>query len=285
MNIPDIIATQPATMTSFEIAEVMGKQHKDVLRAIRNMETAWEKVRGRKFALSLKINELPNGGKKETPYYNLNKTECLYIATKFNDEARARLVLRWEQLENERKEPPTADAVMHQAQSALSRRDYLLMLAETDGAFRLLRSRVAELAAEVLRQEETIRMQDKFIMRMAQPSQSCPPPLPPQAPHGRTYTATQLAAEYGMKASSFNNLMQQLGMQYAAAGQWLIVPDYAYRGYTAVKYITVTADDGRKVSKPFTVWTEAGRQFIRATLAMQGIHPEADTTRKGGIHV
>ena len=29
----------------------------------------------------------------------LTKTECLYIATKFNDEARAKLVLRWQQLE------------------------------------------------------------------------------------------------------------------------------------------------------------------------------------------
>jgi phage regulator Rha-like protein len=38
-------------MTSIEIAEVTGKQHKDVMRAIRNMEPAWEKVHGRKFAL------------------------------------------------------------------------------------------------------------------------------------------------------------------------------------------------------------------------------------------
>lgn len=34
--------------------------------------------------------------------YELNKIECLYIATKFNDEARAKLVLRWEQLEKEK---------------------------------------------------------------------------------------------------------------------------------------------------------------------------------------
>ena len=36
------------------------------------------------------------------PCFELTKTECLYIATKFNDEARAKLVLRWEQLERER---------------------------------------------------------------------------------------------------------------------------------------------------------------------------------------
>lgn len=36
------------------------------------------------------------------PCYELTKIECLYIATKFNDEARAKLVLRWEQLEKEK---------------------------------------------------------------------------------------------------------------------------------------------------------------------------------------
>ena len=36
----------------------------------------------------------PNGGTREVPCYQLTKTECLYIATKINDEARAKLVLR-----------------------------------------------------------------------------------------------------------------------------------------------------------------------------------------------
>ncbi len=33
-------------MTSLEIAEVTGKQHKNVMQAIRNMEPAWEKSLG-----------------------------------------------------------------------------------------------------------------------------------------------------------------------------------------------------------------------------------------------
>ena len=84
-------------MTSIKIAEVTGKQHKDVRRAIRNMEPAWEKVNGRKFALV----EYRDKKGELRPCYSLTKTECLYIATKFNDEARAKLVLRWEQLERE----------------------------------------------------------------------------------------------------------------------------------------------------------------------------------------
>ena len=74
-------------MTSLEIAELTGKQHKNVMQAIRNMEPAWEKVQGLKFQLSSRVYNLPNGGTKVVPYYSLTKTECLYIATKFNDEA------------------------------------------------------------------------------------------------------------------------------------------------------------------------------------------------------
>ena len=82
-------------MTSLEIAELTGKNHFDVLRAIRNMEPAWEKVTECKFAVS----EYKDSTGRKLPCYSLTKTECLYIATKFNDEARARLVLRWEELE------------------------------------------------------------------------------------------------------------------------------------------------------------------------------------------
>ena len=92
------ILVQP-TMTSLEIAELTGKQHKNVMQAIRNMEPAWEKVTGLKFQLCEKSYLLANGVTKKQPFYQLTKTECLYIATKFNDEARAKLVLRWQELE------------------------------------------------------------------------------------------------------------------------------------------------------------------------------------------
>ena len=90
---------QPQMMTSLEIAELTGKQHFHVMEAIRKMEPAWVKVCKSNFRLTSRIIEQPNGGTREVPCYQLTKTECLYIATKFNDEARAKLVLRWEELE------------------------------------------------------------------------------------------------------------------------------------------------------------------------------------------
>jgi phage regulator Rha-like protein len=68
------------------------------------MESAWEKVHGRKFALMFREVKIGNGAVRRAPCYQLTKTECLYIATKFNDEARARLVLRWQELELQEQE-------------------------------------------------------------------------------------------------------------------------------------------------------------------------------------
>ena len=92
-----IVGNDTQHMTSLEIAELTNKPHNDVLKAIRKMEEAWEKVTEGKFSLSTYKD--PTG--RTLPCYQLTKTECLYIATKFNDEARAKLVLRWEQLERQ----------------------------------------------------------------------------------------------------------------------------------------------------------------------------------------
>ena len=86
----NIINHTVQTITSLEIAELTGKQHNDVLKAIRKMEPAWAKVTQGNFSLST----YQDATGRTLPCYVLTKTECLYIATKFNDEARAKLVLR-----------------------------------------------------------------------------------------------------------------------------------------------------------------------------------------------
>lgn len=87
-------------MTSLDIAELCGKQHFHVMRDIRKMEPAWEKITQSKFGCS----SYKDSTGRILPCYLLTKTETLYIATKFKDDMRAKLVLRWEELERERLE-------------------------------------------------------------------------------------------------------------------------------------------------------------------------------------
>ena len=97
----NVLAMNAQRMTSLEIAAVTGKPHGDVLKAIRTMEPAWEVECGRKFSLTSERVDMPQGGVRLIPVFSLTKEETLYVATKFNDQARARLVLRWQQLEKD----------------------------------------------------------------------------------------------------------------------------------------------------------------------------------------
>lgn len=89
------------TMSSREIAELTGKPHNDVLKAIRKMEPAWFRITKGNFSLS----EYQDSTGRNLPEYLLAKRECLFVATKFNDEARAMLIVRWEELENKMLQP------------------------------------------------------------------------------------------------------------------------------------------------------------------------------------
>lgn len=107
------------TMSSIEIAELTGKEHKNVMAAIRSMEPAWEKINGLKF----KLVEYADRKGEKRPCYELTKIECLYIATKFNDEARAKLVLRWEQLETEKQRPLSQLEILAQSAQLLLKQE------------------------------------------------------------------------------------------------------------------------------------------------------------------
>lgn len=82
-------------ISSLEIAQVTNKKHNHVMRDIREMEDAWEKITQSKFGRSEYVD--PSG--RHLPCYLLTLDQMLYVITKYNNEARAKLVLRWKELE------------------------------------------------------------------------------------------------------------------------------------------------------------------------------------------
>lgn len=98
-------------MTSLQISEITGKEHHNVMKAIRKMEDAWVRLGQVNFNLTSYIDK----SNRAKPMYELSKTETLYIATKFNDEARAKLVLRWQELEESQNKPMSTLDIMEQS--------------------------------------------------------------------------------------------------------------------------------------------------------------------------
>lgn len=191
------------TMSSLQIAEISGKHHKDVMRAIRKMEPAWEKICGRKFALTSQIVDMPNGGTRKESCYILNKTECLFIATKFNDEARAKLVLRWEELERKN------------LKNEISLPDFSNP-AEAARAWAAEYEQKQQLALENKRQAQEIEVKDAQITEL----NTAVSEMQPKVSYvdtilqcKDTVQTTIIAQDYGKSAKAFNILLRNFGIQ------------------------------------------------------------------------
>ncbi len=215
---------RPQTMTSLEIAELTGKNHFDVMRAIRKMEPAWENVNGCKFAL---VKYRDQKGELR-PYYQLTKTETLYIATKFNDEARARLVLRWEELERGSLSPVTSP--------------------KADGGTELI---------TLTQQSQVLKLADKIIgagLRMMNEAAE------------DTLTATQVAKTFNMSVFDFNQVVRDMGIQYRRHGRWNISDDLKDRDLVRLRTHVSYSLKGEKKVRTYMTWTIAGLRYLNSKL-------------------
>ena len=219
----EIVGNDTQRMTSLEIAELTGKQHNHLMRDIRNMEAGWEKVAQSKFGLG-SYKDL-NGQLR--PCYILTKTECLYIATKFNDEARARLVLRWEELERRNLTPNPKGEGSKFRQVCLPEPKKILALAD-------------QIIGEGLR----------LLNGDAED----------------TLTATQVAKTFNMTVCDFNQVVSDMGIQYRRHGHWNISDDLKDRDLVRLRTYISYSLKGEKKIRTYMTWTLKGLRYLNAKL-------------------
>ncbi len=153
------------TVSSREIASYAGKPHSDVMKAIRKMEKSWVEVNGGNFSLV----EYTDGKGQKRPEYLLTKKESLYIATKFNDVARAKLINRWEQLEqqvqNNQFQVPTtlSGALLLASQQAEQIEQQQLLLRQTNNQLQAVSTKVNEQASQLKEQAPKVLFADAVI--------------------------------------------------------------------------------------------------------------------------
>jgi len=244
------------TMSSLEIAKLTGKPHNDVMKAIRAMEPSWEKVCQGNFSLTSRKVAQPNGGEREVPCYELTKTECLYVATKFNDEARAKLVLRWEELEQKQR------ASMLQLPDFTDPAEAAMAWAKEYREKKVLAIEKKKLEDEniVLALENQELKHDKNYLDLIMRSKAL-------------LTISQIAQDYGMSGKALNKKLADMSIQYSINGQWILYAKYKDCGYVSSRSIDITRADGRPDVVLHTEWTQAGRKFLYEELKKQGIIP------------
>ena len=242
-------------MTSLQIAEITSKRHADVMKSIRKMEPAWEKVAEGKFSLGSYKDE----NNQDRPCYSLNKEECLYIATKFNDEARAKLIKRWKELEEQHQKP----SVPHNYLEALKS----LVKSEEEKQ---------QLAFENRKQQQEILTISKENMELGNKITEMLPKVSYYdqiLQSNATMTITQIAQDYGMSAIKMNKQLEAMKIQHKMRGQWILYGQFLTCGYVHSRAVDIIRSDGRHDVKYNTEWTTKGRIFLYEALKEKGILP------------
>ena len=75
--------------TSLRVAEIFSKQHKDVLKAIRELDCS-DDFRGRNFAPTLRITQLPNNATRKDPYYLITRDGFVFLVMGFTGKTAAK---------------------------------------------------------------------------------------------------------------------------------------------------------------------------------------------------
>lgn len=247
----DIITiTQAQTMSSLQIAELTGKQHSHIMRDIRALLE--QGVQESNFGLSYTIRQLPNGGSKQEPYYQLTKTGCLILASGYNAVLREKIINRWIELETE---------AAKQCQVPTSFREALLLAAAQQ-------EQIEEQQKLLVAQGQTIADQNAAIAELHERTSYLDQILNSKS----TVTTTQIAQDYGMSAKKFNIELRNLKIQRKVGGQWILYAPYNTMGYVhSETFIPECSTTGKVVMT--TKWTQKGRLFLYETLKKKGVLP------------
>ncbi|CDQ22552.1 phage antirepressor KilAC domain-containing protein [Halobacillus karajensis] len=229
---------------SLTVAEVFDKEHKNVLKDIREMGCSEEFSR-----LNFKPSDYTNErGRKYTKFFITQDGFTLLVmgytgtqAMEFKEKYIEEFNLMKKELQNTSKASYMIEDPIKRAQAWIQEQQEKQMLEQ----------RVAEYEPKISYLDSILGSTD-------------------------TVTTSQIAADYGMSANKLNKLLHEFGVQYKVNGQWLLYSKHKSEGYTKSKTTEVQKKDGTTKVVMNTRWRQKGRLFIYETLKKQDIFPLMD---------
>jgi len=237
-------------MTSLEIAEVTGKNHKEVLRDIRNLLT--QGAAERNFA----PGEYKDKNNQSRPMFNLTPKGCLILASGYNVILREKIIDKLD--EYQQKERTTMTSLPNFSNPAEAARawahEYEQKMIEQKRAD-AAEQQVYALTQEIQTMQPKVSYYDAILNNKS------------------TVLVTQIALDYGMSAKAFNKKLYELRIQHKVNQQWILYAPYIALGYMHSKPVEIIRHDGRKEIKYNSEWTQKGRLFLYDELKKHNIIP------------
>ena len=232
------------TMTSREVAEITGKEHKNILVDIRDEIEKLEN-KGIRAELIFQLGEYLDKNNQKRPQYNLTKEGVLQLAARYDAVVRFRLI--------EKVTRP----------KEYSQKELLLMNLEAIERIEELEEE-NQIQKQVIAEYKTVKEYVDTILSSED-----------------TMSITQIAADYGLSAMVLNGILNENRVIRKVGNQWILYVEHMNKGYTKSETITVKRKDGTEKVVPNTKWTQKGRLFIHNLLESLGIKANMDKEREG----
>ena len=218
-------------VSSREVAENFGKEHKNVILAIREHIEDLNKVGSSKVSHQMFMESVYENRGKTYPEFLMNRDGFSLLVMSFNN---TRDVLSWKlkyieafnKMEDKLKEQKPA----------------------IDSQF------LYQLAGQLEEKEKQIALQGQIIGELKPKADYTDRILKNKG----LVTITQISKDYGLTGQEMNKLLHKLKVQYKQSDQWLLYRDHQGKGYTHSETIDIVRSNGLADIKMNTKWTQKG---------------------------
>lgn len=249
---------QPVT-DSLTVAEVFGKDHRNVVRDVENQ-----------------IDKLIAAGEKEWGALNFEQTQYQHPQNK-----------QWYTKYNLTEDAFTLVAMSYVTPEAMKFkvrfiREFKRMreqLAEMNKPSYMIDDPIERAKKWIEEQKEKQKLKTENLVLTQQVNE-----MQPKASYydlilqnKSLLSITKIAKDYGMSGMAMNKKLHELGVQYKQGDIWLLYAKYQDKGYTQTTTHVIDADKARVSTK----WTQKGRLFIYELLKNEGILPIIERDQEG----
>lgn len=227
------------TMTSLEVAQLTSKEHKSILRDIRDESDKLGELAQHIFVLSNYLDK----NNQQRPMYRLNRKGVLQLGARYSAETRFKLISKVEELSR----PKT-----------LTQKELLIMQLES--------------LEKIEKLEEENQIQKQVIAEFKPIKEYVDTILTSED----TMTITQIGADYGLSAKTLNKILYENRIIRKVGDQWILYIEHMNKGYTKSETFAVLTSEGKEKLVSNTKWTQKGRLFIHNLLGSLGIKANMD---------
>ena len=229
------------------VALKFGKQHKNVLRDIRNLDCSLD-FRRLNFELSLEIRQLGFHA-KETEYYKITKDGFFFLISTFNGTEAAKFKEEYINEFNRRGREVYRLAKELAASEAV--RPFQEKIGELNTELSHAQFKLCTINDLVAQKERFIRLNERKINYATMVL----------AADG-VYTTTELAAQLDMTAQALNKKLNDMSVIHKNGKHWLLRAKFMGKGLQVGRTNVHTRLNAGYNSNTYMVWTEKGRLFV-----------------------